>query len=315
MYREEIPLIIAPFRSVEGLSPQVLMNSDTSISIRFRSNVRDKTEGALYLDDAVVSSPQRQVELGGKNSIVTDTLPLRWKDTILAAPREVTIRAGRGNPVGSFIVRSMNVRINTKKRVEICSAVENGPVQIALRRLGVATTLLDTTNFSGKDLADNSVIIIDQFSFKKFLGLGKQLDSVEQWIDHGGRLIILPQYATKRTNRFLWNDIAFTQWSVSDCKEKLYIDSTDRVFHVPNKIDKNSFTGAPFTLSYSQIAETKSDNSKVLMKSGTRVLLLEKRLEKGDIFYCAMNLFPRLLDIDKASYELLANLLSMGSQQ
>ena len=265
MYREEIPLIIAPFRSVEVLSPRVVMNRDTAIDVRFRSNVRDKTEGAFYVNDAVVSSLRKQVELQGKNSAVTDTLSLRWKDTLLTAPREVTVRAGRGNSVGNFLVQSLDVKVNAKTMVGICSAIENSPVQIALRRLGVVTTLFNPANFSNNELQNNSVIIVDQFSLGKFLALGERLNSLEQWLGRGGRLIILPQNGLERVHRFPVNDITFTQWSQGDCKEKLFIDSSDSTFRLPNKIDESGFTGDQFAILYCEITKKTSDNAKVLI--------------------------------------------------
>jgi hypothetical protein len=315
MFREEIPLIIAPFRSAEVLSPQVMMYRDTTVRIRLKSNVHDKTKGVIYIDDAIVSSPQKQVDMQGKNVVVLDTLSLTWKDTLLTAPREVKIWARKGVPVGSFIVLPPGVKVNNKTRVAVCSAVENSPVQIALRRLDIAPTLLDSTNFSDRQLLNNSVIIVDQFSFGKFLGLGRQLDSVGQWINKGGRLIILSQFGTERLNPYLGNDIAFTPLSVGDCKEKLFIDSSDRVYRVPNYIRVDGFTRESFAISFSEITDRKSDNTKILMKEGNRVLLLRKRVGHGTIYYCAMSLFPRLLDFHTPSYELLANLLSTGLEQ
>ncbi|MGA7161027.1 MAG: PIG-L family deacetylase, partial [Bacteroidota bacterium] len=270
MYREELPLIIAPFRSVEVLSSRVMMDRDSSICVRFRSNVRDKTEGAFYVNDAAVSSSQKKVELPGKNSIVTEILPLRWKDTLVTTPREITVRAGRGNSIGSFVVQSVEVKVNTKKRVGICSAIENSPVQLALHRIGVSTTLLDASSFSNNELFKNSAIIVDQFSMKKFVGFGKRLDSLEQWLSRGGRLIILPQYGSERGNQFLNNEITFAQWSVGDCKQKLFVDSTDSIFNLPNKIDEGGFSDDQFVTSYCEIEDKGKDNAKVLMKSGTR---------------------------------------------
>jgi hypothetical protein len=315
MLREEIPLIIAPFRSAEVLSPQVMMYRDTTVRVRLKSNVRDKTKGAIYIDDAVVSSPQKQIDMQGKNVVLLDTLSLTWKDTLLTTPREVKIWARKGIPVGSFIVLPPGVKVNSKTRVAVCSTLEDSPVQIALRRLDIAPTLLDSTNLSDTELLNNSVIIVDQFSFGKFLGLGKQLDSVVQWISKGGRLIILSQYGNERLNPFLGNDIAFTPLSVGDCKEKLFIDSTDRVYHFPNYIRVDGFTQEPFAISYSEVTDRKNDNTKILMKAGNRVLLLRKRVGHGTIYYCAMSLFPRLLDFHKPSYELLANLIGTGLEQ
>jgi hypothetical protein len=292
-----------------------MMYRDTTVRVRLKSNVRDKTKGAIYIDDAVVSSPQKQIDMQGKNVVLLDTLSLTWKDTLLTTPREVKIWARKGIPVGSFIVLPPGVKVNSKTRVAVCSTLEDSPVQIALRRLDIAPTLLDSTNLSDTELLNNSVIIVDQFSFGKFLGLGKQLDSVVQWISKGGRLIILSQYGNERLNPFLGNDIAFTPLSVGDCKEKLFIDSTDRVYHFPNYIRVDGFTQEPFAISYSEVTDRKNDNTKILMKAGNRVLLLRKRVGHGTIYYCAMSLFPRLLDFHKPSYELLANLIGTGLEQ
>jgi hypothetical protein len=77
----------------------------------------------------------------------------------------------------------------------------------------------------------------------------------------------------------------------------------------------DGFTRESFAISFSEITDRKSDNTKILMKEGNRVLLLRKRVGHGTIYYCAMSLFPRLLDFHTPSYELLANLLSAGLEQ
>ncbi len=310
MYRQVMPLIIAPFRSVEVLTPRVVIFHDTDIYVRFKSNVRDKAGGVFYVNDPIVSSPQKRVELRGKNYVITDTLPLIWKDTLLTAPHEVKIWAGQGISVGSFVVHPLDVKVGIKRKIGLCSAIENSPVQIALHRLGVAMTILDTANLSDKELPNYSVIIVDQFSFNKFLALSERLKSVEQWINEGGRLIILPQYVADQTNIFLGDEIRFSHLSMVGCNDKVIIDSTEKIFNTPNKIDERSFTGELFVISYGGMAREPSDSSKALIKSGVHALLLAKQIGQGTIFYCAVNLHPRLLDIDKTSYKLLANLLS-----
>jgi hypothetical protein len=312
MYKEEIPLIIAPPRSAEILSPQVMMYRDTIVRVRFRSNVRDESKGVLHIDDAVVSSPDKTLDMTGKNFVEIDTLPLLWKDTALTSPRQVTIWAGKGNPAGSFTVQPSDVKAAMTKKVGICSAVENSPVLTALHRLGASVTSLEMSSFSSSALSDLSVIIIDQFSFATFAGAGRQLDSVEHWLRHGGRLIILPQHGTVPKTSLLGNDISFTDFSAGDCTEKLSSDPTDSILYAPNRIDVSQFTGTPFAVSYTQLAVKKGSDSKILMTAGSRVLLSEKSLDQGKIFYCALNLFPRLLDLQHVSYALLANLISTG---
>jgi hypothetical protein len=312
MYKEEIPLIIAPPRSAEILSPQVMMYRDTIVRVRFRSNVRDESKGVLHINDPVVSSPDKTLDMPGKNFVEIDTLPLLWKDTVLTSPRQVTIWAGKGNSAGSFTVQPSDVKAVIAKKVGICSAVENSPVLTALHRLGASVTSLDMASFSFTTLSDFSVIVVDQFSFDAFASASRQLDSVEQWLRHGGRLIILPQHGAGPKTFLLGDDISFTDFSAGDCTEKLSIDSTDSIVYAPNRIDVSRFTGTPFAVSYTQLAVKKSSDSKILITSGSRVLLCEKRLDHGRMFYCALNLFPRLLDLQHASYALLANLISTG---
>ncbi|MFZ1082102.1 MAG: PIG-L family deacetylase [Candidatus Kryptoniota bacterium] len=310
MYRQEIPLIIAPFRSAEVLTPLVVMFHDTDIYVRFKSNVRDKAGGVFYVNDGIVSSPQEKVELPGKNYVVTDTLPLLWKDTLLTVPHETKILAGQRISVGSFIVHSLDVKIDIKKKIGLCSVIPNSPMQIALHRLGVATIVLDTAGLSSKELPNYSAIIVDQFSFDKFLALSERLKSVRRWIIEGGRLIILPQYEADQTNLSVGKGVKFSRLSVVGCNNQVIIDSTEKVFNVPNKIDERNFTGGPFVISYGGLERESSDDSKILVRSGVCALLIEKRIGQGIVFYCGLNLYPRLLDIDKTSYDLLANLLS-----
>ena len=315
MYKEEIPLIIAPYRSAEILSSQVMMYRDTTVCVRFRSNVRDGSKGVLRINDPIVSSPDKKLEMPGKNYVEIDTLPLFWKDTMLTSPRQVTIWAGKGNPAGSFTVQPLDIKAVPAKKVGLFSSFKASPVKTALRRLNAAITLLDTAGFSPAALPDLSVIVVDQFSFEAFAGTGRQLESVEQWVRRGGRLIILPQHGTAQTTSFLGRDISFTDFSVGDCTEKCSIDSTDGMLSVPNKIEASRFTETPFPISYIDLAVQKNGDSKVLMTAGPRALLAEKRFDKGKIFYCALNLFPRLLDLHHASYALLANLISTGLEQ
>ncbi|HUI31687.1 MAG TPA: PIG-L family deacetylase [Candidatus Acidoferrales bacterium] len=308
MYRQEIPLIIAPLRSVEVLTPQVAVFRDTSICVRFKSNVRDKSGGVFYVSDPIVSSPQKRVELPGKNCAVTDTLPLTW-DTLLVAPHEVKIWATHGIPIGNFTAHSLDVKVNIKGNVGLCSVVENSPVQIALRRLGVRAIFFDKTESLDKDLSKYSEIIIDRFSFQKFFELFERHGLIAQWLNKGGRLIVLPQYGLQQPRSFGDDEVKFRYLPAVGCNEKLNICSSDKMFQLPNKINKRSFGDGHFVESYGEVAG-KAAGSRVLISLGKRVLLLEKKIGNGEIFYCTLNLYPRLLEINQSSYRLLANLLS-----
>jgi GlcNAc-PI de-N-acetylase len=310
MFRAEIPLIIAPIRSVEVLTPRVAMLRDADIRVRFASNTRDKSGGAFYVSDSLVSSSEKRVELPGKNYILTDTLPLIWKDTSLAVPRKVEIFASGNIPIGSFVIRNLDVKSDVSRQVGLCSVVENGPVLTALRRLGVSTRSIGAAESRDENLSDYSAIIIDQFSLRKFVSSSVTRTSIEQWIRKGGKLIILPQYGVDVNAFPFMNHVGFAYLPVVGCGAEINIDSTEKVFRVPNEINKNAFVSDPFVISYGRITNWAGESSKALIWSGAQVLLSERTIGKGAIFYCALNLYPKLLEIDQNSYRLLANLLN-----
>ena len=316
-YREEVQLVLAPYRSIEVLTPHIALLHDTSIVVRLKSNVQEKSGGVFWVNDSIVSSRQKEVELPGKDVVVTDTLSLHWKDTLLMALRQVSVlAAGKGAPVGqeirigSFTVHPLDVRSSVREKVGLCSSLDDSPVLIALHRLGVTTAMLDTVKLTDEDLSRYSAIIVDQFSLKKFLGLFERVSSIKQWINDGGRLIILPQYGLRQANPIAGNEIQFSYLPVVGSCQKVDIDSTDDLFHAPNEIYKDSFRGEPFAISYGGIKTAGSESFKILMTAGTDNLLLEDRTGQGVIFYCALNLYSGLLSIDESSYRLLANLLS-----
>lgn len=313
MYREEVPLVIAPYRSAEVLTPKIVFGRDTSICIRLRSNVRDKMNGSLFTNDPVVSVQKRKIEFPGKNYTETDTLLLSWNDTALTAPHEVAILAGPRNPAGTFVVEPLSVKTKNAATVAVCSVIDHSPLESAFRRLGIAAVSVDAGNLSLKWLSGVSAVVVDQFSMDKFFADGTVVDSLDQWVKRGGRLIVLPQFQGTPAGLLLAGDISFTRLSAEDCAEKLFVDTTAGVMRWPNKIESKELAQGPFPLFYNDVTGGK-DGSLPLMRSGNHVLLLEQPDGRGKIFYCSLNLYPRLLTIDKASYELLANLVSTESE-
>ena len=309
MFRAEIPLIIAPIRSVEVLTPQVAMFHDADICVRLRSNTRDRLGGVFYVDDPIVSSPQEKIELEGKNYVLTDTLPLTWKDASAAAPHEVRILADGKIPIGGFFAHRLNVKSTSDGEVGVCTVVENSPVVTALRRLGTRTKMLEVIEPVEKDLSECSAIIIDQFSLWKFTKLLSRPLLVKEWIAGGGKLIILPQYGFGDGDIFPGTRVDFSYLPIVGCNDEIEIDTAERVLHAPNEISGLESADDPFVISYGGITNIPGDNSKALIRSGAQTLLSQKRIGRGAIFYCALNLYPKLLEIDQNAYRLLGNLL------
>ncbi len=312
MYRRQIPLIIAPVRSVEVLTPQVVLYRDSSVFVRLRSNVRDRSGGEIYISDSLVSSLKVKVELPGKNFVVTKTLPLQWKDTLNTSSHKVTLWASGNLSVGSFVCRYLDVKSNTAAKVALYSIINNSPVQIALSRLGLSPTRLDAAQFTENNLSKFTAIVIDQFSAQNLLSSPERVSELLQWISKGGKLVMLPQYGSEMGNRLLNSTISFSYLPIIGGSEAIKIDSTESVFEAPNMISENNFNTALFPLSFGGVRGVFDKDMNVLMKSAVSnaPLLVKRVMGSGTVYYCSLNLFPRFLSVDEVSYRLLANLVA-----
>ena len=310
MYWHQIPLIIAPFRSIEVLSPQVVVSRDTEVVVRLKSNVRDRSGGVLYIDDPVVSSTPLSVDLPGKDVMLLDTLHLEWKDTTLSSPHEVQIWAGKDHPVGSIMVHPLNVNADRSRKVGLISVVENSPVYDALRRLGIRAVILGSSGHSLQELDGYSAIIIDRFSFEKLRRAGLKPDGLKRWVENGGHLVVLPQYGAKLTSLLPGAPFQFVYLPIVAGTAKLKLQQTAVVMKSPNGLNLDELDSGLFPVAYGEITGKEMPGTLNLVRAGNKNLLVAEPLGRGVIYYCAVNLYPRLLSVDRSAYELLANLLS-----
>ena len=310
-WREEVPLIISSYRSIEVMTPHVAMLRDAGIIVRFKSNVRDRSGGEFYVEDSVVSSPHERVELPGKNYVVTDTLPLLWRDSSLTRPRRVEILASGGIVIGSFTVHPFGPEMRVSKKVGLYSVIYDSPLKIALSRLGIEETDLDMTHSSSEDLSSYSAIIMDQFSYKTFAESATRLENLRRWIDSGGRLLILPQFGMEMQGLHPGEETEFSYLPITPPSTEVFVDSTERFLNYPNRLTKDDFSTGAFPISFGRIRGYKAGESKVLVSSqGGVPLVVEETAGHGEIVFCALNLYPRFLAVDETAYMLLANLIS-----
>jgi hypothetical protein len=310
IYRRQIPLIIAPFRSIEILTPQIATYRDSAVYVRVRSNVRDHSAGVMYISDSLVSSPKVKVSLPGKNYVVTDTVPLQWKDTLITSNHVVTLRAGGNLTIGSIVCRYLDVKSSAETKIGLYSVINNSPLYTALSRLGIKPEQLGSVQFTENNLSKLAVIVIDRFSAHSAFSSPRNITTLFQWVSNGGKLIMFPQYESEEKNPFLDDTINFSYLPLIGGNEAVQVDSADGVFETPNKIAANNFHGAMFPLSFGGLRGTFDNGMKVLMRSEAvhTPLLVERPMGKGSVYYCALNLFPRLLSLDETSYRLLANM-------
>jgi hypothetical protein len=311
MYRAEVPLIIAPIRSIQVLTPQVAAFRDSIVRVRLKSNSRDSAKGKIYVDDPLVHSSPVSVDLRGKNYVQIDTLHLSWKDTVLTGIRRVELFARKGEGVGAFFAHYLRVKSEPRGRVAFYSTIENSPLQSALGRLRVVATDLEKIPGWVDKVATYSTIIVDQFSYDAFLKSAGQPGDLGRWISGGGRLIVLPQYGIDMKSLDPQTEAKFTYLPITGSRGKLVIDSSSTLFKSSNELREGSFSAGQFPISFGSVSGTGASESKVLITAGENLpQLIEQTAGNGRIIYCALNLSPRFLALDDTAYELLANLLS-----
>ncbi len=311
MYRAEVPLIIAPIRSIQVLTPQVAALRDSIVRVRLKSNSRDSARGKIYVDDSLVHSSPVLVDLRGKNYVQIDTLHLSWKDTVLTGIRRVVLLARKDEGVGAFYAHYMRVKSDPRGAVAFYSTIENSPLQTALSRLRVMAADLKTVPEWVDKLGRYSTIIVDQFSYDDFLKSAGRADDLERWISGGGRMIILPQYGFELKSLDPQAETNFSYLPITNSRAKVVIDSNSILFKSPNELRKASFSVGQFPISFGSVTASGPNESKVLITTSDNLpQLVEQTVGQGKIFYCALNLFPRFLALDETAYELLANLLS-----
>ena len=310
-WREDIPLIISPYRSIQVLTPHIAMRHDADIVVRFRSNVRDRSGGEFYVDDSLVSSPRGQVELPGKNSVVTDTLPLGWKESTLPTPRSVQILASGNIDIGSFAVHPFDVKVKASGKVGLYSTIEDSPLRIMLSRLGVETVEFDVSGTLPQDLADYSTVVLDQFSLRKFSESSVRLKRLRRWVAAGGHLLVMAQYGMNMRSLLPNEEAAFSYLPVHPALEQVVLDSGASVFNFPNQFANSDFGMGAFPISFGSIKGLSRNSSHVLMTSASGdPLLVEQAVGDGKVIFCALNLYPEFLSVDPSACKLIANLLS-----
>ncbi len=309
-WRGSVPLTISPYRSVEILTPHVAFLRDTSIVLRFKSNVRDKSGGEFFINDPVVSSRRMKVEMPGKNYVITDTLPLVWKDTILTAPHKVDILASRGEPIGSFIVHPFDHSLEAGRKIGILSGIVDSPVKTAIARLGVSITYIDTSDFSPRILSGYSTIVADRYSAGMLPQSGDRLERLKQWIDAGGRLIVLPQYGVDLRFLYPGSKAGFEFSPITPAAGKIVVDSTTKISGTPNRMPSFDYGMKGFPVSFGRVVGFDPDKSEVVIASQSGLPLVVDVFEgHGRVIYCALNLYPGFLAIDDGAYSILTDML------
>ena len=306
IYRKEIPLTMAPPRSAEVLTPNVVAHRDSILRVRFRNNTRDAVSPEVYLDDPYVSSPHRTVKLPSKNFVLDDTISLHWKDTSFSGVRETSLQAGRSGQFGKFSYHSLNVRTELRGKVGLYSTAAHSILQTALMRLGVLPYNCDTTADLSDKLSSLSTLVIDEFSFSSFVESHQRDSTLQQWLEAGGRMIVFPE------NGFSDGFVTFRFLPVVSNAKEMAFDPSDKLFQYPNRIREDDFRGTPVPLSFGalEFSDVKSVHVPLRLKKGNEPLIAVKSVGKGKIIYVTLNMDAQFLAMQKNAYRLLSNFVS-----
>jgi hypothetical protein len=306
VYRKEIPLTIAPPRSVEVLTPHIIAHRDTILRVRFSNNTHDPMSGTVFLDDPFVSSPRHPVKLPTKNYVLIDTISLQWKDTTFSGVHEASLQAGQSVRFGKFYYQSIEVKTTSHGKVGFYSIADHPILQTAFLRLGVFPDKCDTTGNLDDKLSLLSTLVIDEFSLRSFVGSQQSNSALQRWLEAGGQMIVFPQY------EFSDRSVDFGFLPIINAAGTIAIDTSDMVFQFPNRIRENDFRGMSVPLSFGELKFSDSEGVRIPLRSKKEngPLLAVAPVAKGKIIYVALNMDAQFLGMQDWAYKLLSNLLS-----
>lgn len=311
-YRIVYPFLYAPRFTTEVLTPIVAMVPNEKLVVRLTNHSRDGVQDRIGIDDSLAWSSPIPFRLNEKEASHLDTLTLAWRDTVEEGTYLFPLKIG-GVPVARFAARKFDFRIDTLKRVAIVSGINNSPLLVGVRRLGLSKIDV-TTEFDVPLMEPDAVLLVDRRSLSFSKNLGRHSEELVRFAESGGHVIACAQDATT------WNASAFgaffqlDETHDADASSNVWYDESSPIMTEPNRIEPSDFDGFVFRRNHNLIAGVSKG---VVVRSSTmgNPLVISMQLGRGRITYIDLALDAQLMNVHPGTYRLLANVISLRAEE
>jgi len=301
-------VVYAPKLIFENLTPVVRVTSGERVVFKLTNVSRDGVADTLKIHEPFAFAFGHPLRLSTKGASAVDTLFMAWDEKLQEGSHLLPVRFG-GIPVGQFLARKFQADVVPAKRVGLITGISNSPVAETLRRLHADYSLVDVKSLA-TDIQKLSVLIIDQRALTLQPRIAQSKESLRQFVDGGGHLIVLAQDASSWNATPLWDGMQLTSTLEVDATTPVDVESSHPLMTTPNLITSSDWDDWLFQRGYNIVSGPALDSALPAVKTGHYPLIVSSQDGKGRKTYVDLALHPQLLNIHAGSFRLLANLIS-----
>jgi hypothetical protein len=308
IYRKEIPLRIAPLQSIELPNDIVVASQNNPLTFWIQNVSRDPVGGSVSVHDSVVRGGPKSLLVKGRKEL-SDTLHLSWKEDLPFGDYTAKVWTSK-KEVGRFRGRKFPCEVNNPGTIGIVSSIALSSLEQAVRNLGLTTNGLTPDSAGVRSLSELHTTVIDRDAFATDqLDPGFERD-LWQWVNDGGRLILLPQFHAPSTP-FADRPIPrFEEGVATQPGAEVLVDTSYSLTYIPNRLNVGDWSGWMFSTAYGSLNVSGSASEVSLRaKDSGAPLLTSTRVGKGTVVCVALNLDAQWMNVVPGAYRLLANII------
>lgn len=310
-YRISLPIRFAPKLATEILTPIVRCSPGEFLVTRMTNNSRDGLRDTVAVNDTVVRAAAKVVRLNGKGLSQTDTLHLKWRDSIPEGASMIAVTLG-GIEVARFAARKFDVAVDTSLNVGLLTALKNSPTADALRRLGLPHVhQFRNVEEARTASAALNVLVID----RRYTTLSPKSEPLRPLLDdltrRGGHVVILAQDAQPWNASPLWEPLRLQRDPTLSAQPPAFVDTAHSFLRGPNRLGAPAFQDWVFASGYNNVSVTGDVSVEIPIRyDARRPLVITAAVAGGRMTYTELAFGPQWMSIHPGAFRILANLLS-----
>ena len=272
---------------------------------------RDGVKDFLTIDEPIVKSDTIHFRLNNKDDVQTDTLELKWYDSLASGTYLIPLRIHQDS-AGFIAGRKFIADIDTTLRIGLLSGYTYSETEKVLNNLGQQWKKISTVEQLNVSLEEFTTVVIDNRTFSQLRFTEKVSSSLLDFIADGKHLIVLSQdEVTWNTSPFK-NLFTLHSTNTIPVNTDVVLDSTDSMFRFPNQISNDDFTDWIVRRSYNDITVITDSITVPLYSSlnSRTPLVLEKIIGRGKLTYINLDLLHQWMNLHAGSYRFFANILA-----
>ena len=315
--RGEILFGTSPAQNFEILTPIVRITQGARLIVRLQNISRDIYTGTVSVGDTVVRPTAIKFSLAHKDVLVTETLPLAWKDSVADGDYPIELHIGKGPALATFTARKFRADADTTRPVGLVTGLSSSPVEAALSALHVPCRLLNAGSFGSAADSTMHTVIIDRDALALRRDAAAIQEAVAGWVRAGGHCVILGQSLPFTDGGALGATLGFLRGHPVPPEAGVRADESGSLTRSPNPLAADDWNG--WIIARAQCSLRISDGANAVIPVRDAVsgmpLVASVAMGNGRLTAVALDLSPQLQMVHPGGYRLLANLCLVLSIQ